>query len=218
MVVCNDTTESVIEFDRQAKALVFDLDGTVLDTMTHHWQAWYTISKRYDFDLTKDRLLSMAGMPSVSIMEKLKEEQGLDFDEKEAALEKQRLYARLAEGGTKTIPQVMQTAIEAKQRGIPCAIATGGSRLQVEAAMRSSGVIDFFDVVVTCDDVKEGKPHPETFLRAAELLGVEPKHCVGFEDAPKGMEAIRRAGFLQAIDVTEYAWYPEVGVIADILL
>ena len=148
-------------------------------------------------------------------MEVLKREQNLDFDVKEAALEKQRLYASLAAGGTKTIPEVMKTAIEAKRRGLPCGIATGGSKLQVEPAMKSSGVWDFFHVVVTCDDVSEGKPHPETFLRAAELLGVEPAFCVGFEDAPMGMEAIKRAGFLDAIDVTKYPWYPKVGSIEE---
>lgn len=139
-------------------------------------------------------------------------EQGLTFDAKAAALEKQKLYARLADGATKTIPQVMQTAIEARRKGLKCAVATGGSRLQVEPAMRSAGIVDFFDVVVTCDDITHGngKPHPETFLLAAERLGVEPRYCVGFEDAPKGMEAIKNAGFLQAVDVTQFSWYPDV--------
>lgn len=203
-------TRLVLPHPRTKKLQVFDLDGTLLDTMTHHWTAWHTISRRYEFALTKTKLLSMAGMPSVSIMNTLMKEQNLEFDAAAAALEKQKLYASLAEGGTKTIPQVMATAIEARKRGIPCAIATGGSRLQVEPAMKSSGVFDFFEVVVTCDDVTDGKPHPATFLRAAELLNVDPRLCVGFEDAPMGMEAIRRAGFLQAIDVTQYSWYPHV--------
>ena len=189
---------------------IFDLDGTVLDTMSHHWAAWHSISQRFGFALTKTKLLSMAGMPSVTIMRTLMEEQNLQFDATAAALEKQKLYASLAEGGTQVIPQVMATAVEARKRGIPCAIATGGSRLQVEPAMKSSGVYEFFEVVVTCDDVTEGKPNPETFLRAAKQLNVEPGLCVGFEDAPMGMEAIRRAGFLQAIDVTAYPWYPRV--------
>ena len=168
----------------------------------------YALRSPAGFALTKETLLSMAGMPSVTIMQHLKQEQGLKFDHEAAALEKQRLYASLAEGATKTIGPVMQTAIEAKRRGIPCAVATGGSRLQVEPAMRAAGIDQFFSVVVTCDDVKIGKPHPETFLLAAERLGVDPKLCVGFEDAPKGLEAIRAAGFLAAIDVTTFDWYP----------
>jgi HAD superfamily hydrolase (TIGR01509 family) len=59
-------------------------------------------------------------------------------------------------------------------------------------------------------DVQHGKPHPETFLKAAALIGVEPQHCVGYEDAKLGMEAIKAAGFLQAIDVTEWAGYPKL--------
>jgi beta-phosphoglucomutase family hydrolase len=203
------SSDCTIAFDARAKALIFDLDGTVLDTMGHHWQAWDTIARKYRFELTKSTLFSMAGMPSTTIMDTLMKEQGLVFDSRAAALEKQKLYASLAVK-TEQIPQVMNTAREAKRRGIPCAIATGGSRLQVEPAMKSSGIHEFFEVVVTCDDVTEGKPHPETFLKAAELLGVDPKWCVGFEDAPKGMEAIRNAGFLEAIDVTTFDWYPSV--------
>ena len=116
------------------------------------------------------------------------------------------------------------------------AIATGGSRRQVTKAMAAAGLSDFFHAVVTCDasffvsfrvpiaqvagfshcarplpqDITEGKPHPETFLRAAELIGVVPAHCVGYEDAVLGMEAIRRAGFLAAVDVTALEGYPKL--------
>lgn len=204
----NDTTS--IDYHPDAEGLVFDLDGTVLHTMHHHWQAWHQVSKEYQFELTLDTLLSMAGQPSVTIMETLCREQRLSFDVEEAAIRKQKVYASLAHE-TEVIPMVMETARKAKEKGLPIAIATGGSMLQVSVAMKSAGVDDFFDAVVTCDDVEQGKPHPETFLKAAALIGVPPEKCVGFEDAPKGMEAIVNAGFLQAIDVTTLPGYPHVG-------
>jgi beta-phosphoglucomutase family hydrolase len=195
------------------RGLVFDLDGTILDSMGHHWKAWEQVSKEYEFSLTKEKLLSMAGMPSTKIMSILCEEQGIDtnkFDMDAAALRKQGLYASFAEEGTTVIPFVMNLALEAKQLGIPMSIATGGSKLQVEKAMKSAQIHDFFDAVVTCDDVTHGKPHPETFLRAAELIEVEPQFCVGFEDADMGMQAIASANFLAAVDVRKLPGYPSL--------
>jgi len=195
------------------RGLVFDLDGTILDSMGHHWKAWEQVSKEYEFSLTKEKLLSMAGMPSTKIMSILCHEQGIDtseFDMEGAALRKQRLYASFAEEGTSVIPFVMNLAIEAKHQGIPMGIATGGSKLQVEKAMKSAQIHDFFDIVVTCDDVTHGKPHPETFLRVAELIQVKPEDCVGFEDAEMGMRAIASANFLGAVDVRKLPGYPSL--------
>lgn len=208
-MVSPENNADSVEFHPEAEGLVFDLDGTVLHTMHHHWQAWHQVSKEYGFALTRETLLSMAGQPSVTIMQTLCEEQQLSFDVQEAAIRKQKLYASLAHE-TEVIPIVMETARKAKAKNIPVAIATGGSKLQVSVAMKSAGVENFFDAVVTCDDVEHGKPHPETFLKAAALIGVKPEKCVGFEDAPKGMEAIKNAGFLQAIDVTTLPGYPSL--------
>ena len=203
------SSSSSIDIHSDAQGLVYDFDGTLINSMHHHWEAWHQVSKEYGFELTKKTLFEMAGQPSVQIMKTLCEEQELVFDVEEAALRKQRLYASLAED-TEVIPVVMETARKAKERGIPVAVATGGSKLQVSVAMKSAGLDGFFDAVVTCDDVEHGKPHPETFLKAAELIGVRPEKCVGFEDAPKGLEAIKNAGFLQAIDVRTWPGYPSI--------
>lgn len=188
--------------------LVFDLDGTVLDTMGHHWAAWDTVAREHGIALTRGDLHSHAGKPSRRIMEELVATQGIaDVDIPAAVSRKQDLYCALA-ASTQPIQCVFAVAQAAKAAGIPVAVATGGTRRQVTAAMAAAGVTDFFDALVTCDDVTHGKPHPETFLKAAEAIGVAPEHCVGYEDAPTGMEAIKRAGFLAAIDVTQWEGYP----------
>lgn len=194
-----------------AKALVFDLDGTVLDTMAHHWAAWRQLSQEFNFSLTVDQLLSLAGKPSTAIMELLCEEQGLtNFDVQAAVQRKTELYVDLA-GDTKVVECVMAIAHAGKAKGLPLAIATGGSRPQVTKALTAVNLLEgFFDAIVTCNDVTHGKPHPETFLRAAELIGVDPKDCVGYEDAPLGMQSIKAAGFLMAIDVTAMPDYPRL--------
>jgi HAD superfamily hydrolase (TIGR01509 family) len=73
-------------------------------------------------------------------------------------------------------------------------IATGGNRMTIEQTLRQVGVSDWFDEVVTSDDVERGKPEPDIFLRAAELVGVPPEKCLVLEDAPPGILAARRAG------------------------
>ncbi|KAI3437755.1 hypothetical protein D9Q98_000203 [Chlorella vulgaris] len=195
----------------EAKGLVFDLDGTVLDTMAHHWQAWKQLSHEFGFSLTVDQLLALAGKPSVAIMELLVEQQGLTgFDIAAAVQRKTDLYVQLA-GDTQVIQCVMAIAHAGKAKGLPVAIATGGSRPQVTKSLTAVGLLEgYFDAIVTANDVTFGKPHPETFLRAAELIGVDPKHCVGYEDAPLGMQAIKAAGFLKAVDVTLMPEYPQL--------
>lgn len=177
--------------------------------MKHHWAAWDQTAREHGISLKKKQLVSLAGKPSTSIMELLCEQQGLDIDIQSAVKRKQDLYCELAVT-TKPIDVVFAVAKAAKAQGLPIAIATGGSKRQVTGSMEAAGISSFFDAVVTCDDVEHGKPHPETFLKAAALIGVEPQHCVGYEDAPLGMEAIKNAGFLKAIDVTEWEGYPKL--------
>ena len=129
--------------------------------------------------------------------------QGLDIDIERAVARKTELYVELAgdcrlgrqvfsrfwweltasancAGDTQVIECVMEIARAGKAKGLPLAIATGGNRAQVTKSLSAVGLLHgYFDAIVTANDVTHGKPHPETFLRAAELIGVEPKHCVG---------------------------------------
>jgi HAD superfamily hydrolase (TIGR01509 family) len=178
--------------------------------MKHHWAAWQQMAAEYQVALTVEKLLSLAGKPSKAILELLLHEQGIEgLDIDAAVARKQELYLAQADDTT-PIEAVFRIARAGKARGLPMAVATGGSRRQVTKAMAASGLSDFFGAVVTADDITNGKPHPETFLRAAELIGVDPAGCVGYEDAPLGMDAIKAAGFLKAVDVTVLEGYPRL--------
>lgn len=91
--------------------------------------------------------------------------------------------------------------------GLPVAIASGGARSHVMRGLQHTGLLEQFDVVVTCEDYAHGKPAPDCFLLAAKQLGVSPELCVGYEDADLGMQAIEAAGFLKAVDVRCIAGY-----------
>lgn len=187
--------------------LVFDLDGTVLDTMSHHWQAWKKVSAEYGLEMTLAKLVALSGMPTKAIFERLALEQGKDIDVESANAAKVKAYLDLAHE-TKPIEAVMEIIREGRRRGLPIAAATGGSRQQIEASLAHAGVwshgdATHFDAIVTADEVTHGKPHPETFLKAAEAIGIAPEACVGYEDAQLGMQSVRAAGFLLAVDVTK---------------
>lgn len=127
------------------------MDGTVLDTMKHHWAAWKQTTEEFGLKLTCEEMLGLAGKPSRAIMELLCNQQNAQhIDIAEAVRRKQDLYCELAHE-TQPIPMIMDIAKAAKARGLPIAIATGGSKRQVTKAMAAAGISDFFDAVVTCD-------------------------------------------------------------------
>jgi HAD superfamily hydrolase (TIGR01509 family) len=195
-----------------AKGLVFDLDGTVLHTMHHHWAAWKRVTKENDLEFSLDRLKALAGKPSYEIFAILcKEQNRVNINLKAVVTRKTELYCELAIE-TETIGIVMDIAKQAKQQGLPIAIATGGNKKSVMAALEAAQLLEFFDAIVTADDITpgNGKPHPETFSRAAQAINVAPEWCVGYEDAELGMQAIEAAGFLAAINVTKLEGYPHI--------
>ena len=83
------------------------------------------------------------------------------------------------------------------------AVATGSRRRSVTQTLNSIQAFDWFDALVTADDVQRHKPHPETYLKAADALGVSPEECLAFEDAPPGIESARAAG-MEVVDVRQY--------------
>lgn len=131
--------------------LVFDLDGTILDTMQHHWDAWRQTAEEFGLKLSVEELLALAGKPSTAIMELLCSQQDAHhIDIPSAVKRKQDLYCELAHA-TEPIGVVLDIAKAAKARGLPVAVATGGSSRQVTKAMAAANLTDFFDAVVTCD-------------------------------------------------------------------
>lgn len=180
------------------RALIFDCDGTLADTMPLHWQAWQVIQKRHQFHFPEDRFYSLGGVPSRDILAMLKAEQKLGLNPIAVALEKEETYLEtLAQVGP--IHDVVEIA-RAHHGKLPMAVASGGTRNVIELVLQHLKIREWFQAVVTSEDVVRQKPAPDIFLEAARRLGVEPVQCRAYEDTDLGLQAIRSAG-MEAVDV-----------------
>ena len=182
------------------EAVIFDCDGTLVDSMPAHFDAWCEAMALYGAGgvLKEDVFFAMGGRPTRDIVVQLNDEYDLHLDPETVAFAKREAFLKRLH--TVTLIDEVANFAEALRGKFPTAIASGGTRMVVEKILHSVGVSDWFDEVVTSDDVAEGKPAPDVFLRAAELLGVKPEHCLVLEDAPSGILAAQRAG-MQVIAV-----------------
>jgi HAD superfamily hydrolase (TIGR01549 family) len=162
--------------------------------MPAHFEAWCEALALYGAGgiFKEDVFLAMGGRPTRDIVVEINDEYDLHLDPVAVAFAKREAFLRRLH----TVKLIDEVAVYAESlRGkIPMAIASGGSRMVVEKTLHVVGVSDWFDEVVTSDDVAEGKPAPDVFLKAAQLLGVHPSKCLVLEDAPSGILAAQRAG------------------------
>lgn len=182
------------------RGLIFDCDGTLVDSMPVHWRAWQAVCQRHGIDFAEDRYYSLGGVPSKKIFAMLIEEQRLDLDPEEMSRQKEEAYLPIMDD-VQPIEPIVAIAREHCGR-LPMAVATGGRADYVMPVLQRVGIADWFGAIVTSDDVQNHKPAPDTFLKAAALLGVPAEDCRAYEDTDLGMRAIRAAG-MEAVDVRE---------------
>ncbi|WP_297091469.1 beta-phosphoglucomutase family hydrolase [uncultured Draconibacterium sp.] len=190
-----------LEIDPKAKGLIFDLDGTLADTMPVHFVAYQKILGKYGVDYSAKMFLSLAGVPAVETIERINEVYGTDLNAKEVGHEKEAEYERMMHQ-MKPIEPVIELVMKYHKQ-LPMAVGTGGYKRLALKTLEIIGLKDYLDILVSADDVKHPKPHPETFLQCAAQMGVAPADCQVFEDGEPGMVAARSAGMIATL-VTEY--------------
>ena len=175
-------------------AVIFDCDGTLVDSMPAHFEAWCEALALYGAGgvFKEDVFFAMGGRPTLDIVVELNDEYDLRLDPAAEALAKREFFLKRLD--LVTLIEEVAAFAEGLRGKVPMAIATGGSRFVIEKTLKIVGVADWFDEVVTADDVIHGKPAPDIFLKAAELLGVAPSKCLALEDAPAGIIAAQNAG------------------------
>jgi len=174
--------------------VIFDCDGTLVDSMPAHFDAWCEALASYGAGgiFKEDVFFAMGGRPTKDIVVDLNSEYGLKLDPSTIALAKREAFLKKLHM-LEFIEEVADFARSLRGR-VPLAVASGGSRYVVEKTLRLLDCSDWFDEVVTADDVVNGKPSPDIFLHAAKLLGVAPEKCLVIEDAPPGVLAAQAAG------------------------
>ncbi|GAA4586212.1 fructose-1-phosphate/6-phosphogluconate phosphatase [Planotetraspora phitsanulokensis] len=179
-------------------ALIFDCDGTLVDSGPAHERAWRQALADSGVELDLDWYRERTGLSADVLLAELEEETGKPIDHAVVEAAAVDAFGRMLD---LVLPNEPVVAVARDNHGqVPLAVASGGSRRAVEVSLRAIGVYPLFDAVVTRDDVSRGKPAPDIYLLAAERLGVCPGDCLVYEDTDEGMAAARAAG-MRVIDV-----------------
>ncbi|HLN21969.1 MAG TPA: HAD-IA family hydrolase [Bacteroidales bacterium] len=185
------------------RGLIFDLDGTLADTMPLHFKCWQLAARKYGAEIDNNFLKSYSGMPGWVIASEVIRTCSLENITAEQIIDEK---LRLFDLEHHTIKQIEPVAALVKKYygKIPMSVGTGGHREAVDMTLEITGLKPYFDIIVTANDVTNYKPHPETFLRCAEIMNVEPEYIEVFEDSQLGIDAALAAG-MTPTDVR--SWY-----------
>jgi HAD superfamily hydrolase (TIGR01509 family) len=176
-------------------AVIFDNDGLTLDT-EHTWtRAESTLYERYGTEFTLDHKREMLGTSGAKSARAMERHLGLPGRGHELHVELRELvHSELAGAGVAPMPGALDLLAALRERGIPIGLATNSGREFATRALRSAGLHETFDAVVSAEDVPRPKPAPDVYLAAAAQLGADPAECVALEDSETGVAAARGAG------------------------
>jgi HAD superfamily hydrolase (TIGR01509 family) len=180
-------------FNRLPKAVLWDMDGTLIDSEPHWLRSERELAKVHDYDWTEEDGKSLVGLSLPESSKIFREKVGSDMSSEEVI---EHWTNSVSSGLEKEIiwrPGAQELLRELRRRGVKTALVTMSLRSMALQVVEAMG-FDAFDVVVAGDDVVHGKPHAEPYLKAASLLGVEPKDCVAFEDSISGILSAEAAG------------------------
>lgn len=178
--------------DGEFRAYLFDLDGTVADTMPLHFVAWTQAVEEAGGTFPEELFYAWAGAPITRVVQQLNETLGTTLDPAAILHRKESLFLKMLDD-VQPIPSVLEH-VERQRGQIPLAIVSGSPRDSIIRTLTLLGLLEHFDTLVGAEDYTHGKPNPEPFLVAAERLQIAPEHCLVFEDADAGIRSAEAAG------------------------
>jgi len=179
----------------ELKAVLFDMDGTLVDTEGMWWQACVAVAAELDLELTEADAGHVLGRMVEDVAGYLARRAPSPPGVERIGVRLTEAFAGWISGGVTPLPGAIRLLDELREEGVPAALVSASPRLIVEMVLRTVGA-ERFALVVAAEDTVRGKPLPDPYLRAASVLGLDPADCVAVEDSPTGLAAARAAGCL----------------------
>ena len=177
------------------KAVLFDLDGTLIDNNEVHLKAWKKYLKDEGREISDDDYkANISGRTNHDAVEHIYDKKMSKEEAEKYYLRKEEIYRQMFEPEIKPINGLEKFLRELENNGIDMAIATSGIQVNIDFMFRHIPIGQFFKKVINSDDITKGKPDPEIFLNTAKALGVAPENCIVFEDSTAGVESGKAAG------------------------
>ena len=188
------------------KAFIFDLNGTMIDDMTYHTKAWQTLlNDELGGNFTWEEVKPQMYGKNPEVLVRMFGPDRFTLDEmNRLSLEKEKKYQVEFLPHLALLPGLHEFLGKAYKQGIPMAIGSAAIPFNIDFVLDNLNIRHYFKAIVSADDVELSKPHPETYLKAAALLGVSPTDCIVFEDVPKGAEAAANAGMKAVVLTTTH--------------
>jgi HAD superfamily hydrolase (TIGR01509 family) len=195
-------------------AFLFDLDGVVVDSNARHVASWKEVARRHGFECPDPDYIGKCGLRTGAVIRDLLRWPVSEAEAGRIGFEKEEIYRDwIRQDGIQPIPGVLAFLEQARRLGIRCAVGSSAPRENVDLCLKALRLEGVFSATVSGADVVRGKPAPDIFLKAAELIGAAPRQCQVFEDAPAGIAAAHAAGMRVLALLTSHT--PEEVAAAD---
>lgn len=174
------------------QGIIFDMDGTLVDSMPSHLEAWRLTCEHYGYPFELEYMNSLGGVPTRATVELLNDKFQQSHNASEVAIKKRQIWDQFT-----LTPPLIPVTYQIFQQYLgkrPIGVGTGAERSHAIDLLSHHQLLDKLDALITATDVSQGKPHPETFITVAEQMGVIPSQCIVFEDTDIGYQAAKRAG------------------------
>lgn len=175
------------------KAILFDMDGLLVDTETIGIDIAIEVCDDLGINLTSEEQKGFIGVTDEKFYRELFKKREVDFEIKKVLKKHFRIYERSLKDKLKPFPGADTLPRELKSRRFKLALVSGSTKKQIKIILGSLKINKFFDIIVSCEDVKKSKPDPQGYIFAANKLNVEPHECVIIEDAETGIQSARNA-------------------------
>ena len=184
-----------------AKAFLFDLNGTMIDDMQYHVTAWHRLLNDMGANISMERMKEECYGKANELIERILPGRFTEAERDAIGDQKEAVYREEFRPHLKLLPGLVEVLEGAYNNGIKMAIGSAAIMANIDFVLDGLNIRHYFSAIVSADDVTNSKPDPETYLKCAERLSVDPSDCIVFEDVPKGVESAERAG-MQSIVIT----------------